>query len=34
LFVVDSDERDTRIAGYPAVENHAFVVKINRLIGC
>jgi hypothetical protein len=31
LFVVYTDERDTHSAGYPALKNRAFVVKINRL---
>jgi hypothetical protein len=31
LFVVYTDERDTRGAGYPGLRNRAFVVKVNRL---
>jgi hypothetical protein len=31
LFVVYTDERDTEGRGYPALENRAFVVKVNRL---
>jgi hypothetical protein len=31
LFVVYTDERDTRLRGYPNLKNRAFVVKINRL---
>ena len=31
LFVVYTDERDTRRPGYPDLKNRAFVVKINRL---
>jgi hypothetical protein len=31
LFVVYTDERDTTGAGYPALRNRAFVVKVNRL---
>jgi hypothetical protein len=31
LFVVYTDERDTRVAGFPGLKNRAFVVKINRL---
>ena len=31
LFVVYTDERDTRLRGYPYLTNRAFVVKINRL---
>jgi hypothetical protein len=31
LFVVYTDERDTRFAGFPGLKNRAFVVKINRL---
>jgi hypothetical protein len=29
--VVYTDERDTRVAGFPGLKNRAFVVKINRL---
>ena len=32
LFVVYTDDRDTATAGYPTLENRAFVVKINRLL--
>jgi hypothetical protein len=31
VFVVYTDERDTVGRGFPALKNHAFVVKINRL---
>jgi hypothetical protein len=31
LFVVYTDERDTRLSGYPELRNRAFVVKVNRL---
>ena len=31
LFVVYNEQRDTRISGYPALENRAFIIKINRL---
>lgn len=31
LFVVYNDGRDTRVAGFPTIQNRAFVVKINRL---
>ena len=31
LFVVYTDERDTRVPGFPTLENRAFVVKVNRL---
>ena len=31
LFVVYSDGRDTGAGGAPALMNHAFVVKVNRL---
>ena len=31
LFVVYTDQRDTIARGFPALENRAFVVKINRL---
>ena len=31
LFVVYTDERDTRRPGYPDLRNRAFVVKVNRL---
>ena len=31
LFVVYTDQRDTMALGFPALENRAFVVKINRL---
>jgi hypothetical protein len=31
LFVVYTDERDTRMRGYPDLTNRAFVIKINRL---
>ncbi len=31
LFVVYTDERDTRFAGFPGLKNRAFVVKVNRL---
>jgi hypothetical protein len=32
LFVVYSDGRDTTVAGYPALVNRAFVVKMTRLL--
>jgi len=32
LFVVYTDERDTRRPGYPDLRNRAFVVKVNRLL--
>ena len=32
LFVVYTDERDTRGNGYPDLRNRAFVVKVNRLV--
>jgi hypothetical protein len=31
LFIVYTDERDTRAAGFAGLKNRAFVVKINRL---
>jgi hypothetical protein len=31
LFVVYTDERDTRLTGFPDLRNRAFVVKVNRL---
>ena len=31
LFIVYTDERDTRRPGYPDLRNRAFVVKVNRL---
>ena len=31
LFVVFSEGRDTRLSGYPDLQNRSFVVKINRL---
>ena len=31
LFVVYTDERDTRVPGFPTLENRALVVKVNRL---
>ena len=31
LFVVYTDERDTRVPGFPTLANRAFVVKVNRL---
>jgi hypothetical protein len=31
LFVVYSDQRDTRTSGYPGLENRSFVVKLTRL---
>ena len=31
LFLVYTDDRDTTAPGFPALENRAFVVKINRL---
>lgn len=32
LFVVYTDERDTRVAGFPDLRNRAFVLKANRLL--
>ena len=32
LFVVYTDERDTRQSGYPDLKNRAFVVKVNKLL--
>ncbi len=32
LFVVYSDNRDTLAAGYPALTNRTFAVKITRLV--
>ena len=31
LFVVYNEQRDTLTPRYPALENRAFIVKINRL---
>ena len=31
LFVVFSEGRDTRLGGYPDLQNRSIVVKINRL---
>ena len=32
LFVVYTDERDTRVSGFPVLKNRAVVVKVNRLL--
>jgi hypothetical protein len=32
LFVVYTDERDTRVSGFPELRNRAFVLKANRLL--
>ena len=32
LFVVYTDERDTRVPGFPELRNRAFVLKANRLL--
>ena len=31
LFVVYTDERNTRTSGFPDIKNRAVVVKVNRL---
>ncbi|MGE0394454.1 MAG: DUF5916 domain-containing protein, partial [Vicinamibacterales bacterium] len=32
MFVVYNDQRDSRVAGFPDLQNRSFIVKINRLM--
>jgi hypothetical protein len=32
MFVVYNDQRDSRVSGFPDLQNRSFIVKINRLM--
>jgi hypothetical protein len=32
MFVVYNDQRDSRVTGFPDLQNRSFIVKINRLV--